>query len=151
MFRVQTLQTDKQRDRAFGNIAFGTSVSRILHGCDVLCLRQCSLCEAIQPFFFGCAQNGRFLGFDLYQLASVRLTLQGTRQIVITRFTDIGQYVRSLGPASDLGKPISSLAAKQWLSTATSQDIHKFSEQGTKSKIWFGTLAENDVCLVLAC
>ena len=61
--------------------------------------------------------------FEPNCLASLACVFVGTRQVVFSPFTSIGENVHRLRGSRSNGKPISSIAVKQWLASATPADV----------------------------
>ena len=100
------------------------------------------------PSIFGMAQNCQSHGFEVGCLPTMRLGLLGARRVGVSRFTDIGAYVRNIKGGKALSMPISSSHVTEWLKKATTQDITNFYKENVN--MWWGTVGPNDLLYIPA-
>lgn len=76
-------------------------------------------------------------------LTALRLTMQGTRLVVVARLAELGEHVRNMKGSKAMKSPISCLATMQWLKNATLEQVKRAASEGVH--IWAGSVGPSDL------
>lgn len=76
-------------------------------------------------------------------LTALRMTMQGTRLVVVARLASLGEHVRNLKGSKAMKSPISCLATMQWLKSATLEQVKQAASEGVQ--FWAGSAGPGDL------
>ena len=90
---------------------------------------------------FGYAANAELAAMERALLPCFRLGFAGTRMVAISRFTDVGEFVRQ--KTNQANKPYSSNAIKKWFKEAPVPEIMECLNSGVR--VWWATVGPHDL------
>jgi hypothetical protein len=94
---------------------------------------------AIAPSSYNCA-------FEMACVATLRCQIEGSRSVVVSRFSKLGAFVRESGPPQARSKPLSHLAVKSWLEQVPPEKLKEFlASPGNDGAMSFGTIGPSDM------
>ena len=75
---------------------------------------------------FAIASSSYNCAFEMACVATLRCQIEGSRSVVVGRFSKLGAFVRENGPPQARSKPLSHLAVKAWLEQVTPEKLKEF-------------------------
>ena len=102
-----------------------------------------SLTSMMWPACWGYAPKATLSGFERSMMASLRLTSFGTRSIAVARFSEVGEYVRSIQEKAKHSKPWNTMDLKVWTEECNEAEIKQCLASG--APIYWATLSPGDV------